>query len=448
MDMKETKSARRRLSVPLRCLFVPGTRILKRAGSFPDFVRCAAEAFQAQDNVLDSTDRLVHSVTASVIELSDIVIKLKTSTFNPAYIDLGDAIAILDGLLKEVITWTGFPEWQRRTGWSRTGKCILAYKFGLRVQRELLRLAEFEQKLPLAIVGMDSMLSQDLMSMVMEATTNVNTKTEDILKELRPIQEGLAKYFTDCPEALSGITLAEGDVVDFGSLLRTPHALATVMYKDIYRHQLMMPLRRRAPARRHILKIPTQLVGRDAALADIGGRLEAPGTLICIYGPAGVGKSSLAEHAARAFLLQDVERRYVWTLASETEDALKQSYLEILSSLNVTINVADCLTTQSIAERVSDVLSAIYLHWLLIFDNAPEEGEAFLEGCVFPSGSGLDKGRLLITRRSMLGTGDTLRDGARVYPVLLQPLSVDDGAMLLRMDHAESSDEEVRASKT
>eukprot|EP00968_Pinguiococcus_pyrenoidosus_P029350 scaffold8514_cov468-Pinguiococcus_pyrenoidosus.AAC.1 len=85
-----------------------------------------------------------------------------------------------------------------------------------------------------------------------------------------------------------------------------------------------MPLRRFALARRHILKIPTQLVGRDAALADIGGCLEAPGTLICIYGPAGVGKSSLAEHAARAFLLQDAERRFVWTLASETEDALKQ----------------------------------------------------------------------------------------------------------------------------
>eukprot|EP00968_Pinguiococcus_pyrenoidosus_P028219 scaffold7684_cov888-Pinguiococcus_pyrenoidosus.AAC.1 len=92
-----------------------------------------------------------------------------------------------------------------------------------------------------------------------EVSMTLTTGMEDILTEFRQVQEWLAEHLEEHPEALSGNKLAQQDVVDFGALLERAHAAAMVMYKDIYRHQLMMPLRRFALARRHILKIPTQL---------------------------------------------------------------------------------------------------------------------------------------------------------------------------------------------
>eukprot|EP00968_Pinguiococcus_pyrenoidosus_P002844 scaffold154_cov286-Pinguiococcus_pyrenoidosus.AAC.8 len=119
--------------------------------TFPIFVRNAAKTIQTRNERLKSTDKLVRRVTASVIKLNDLVTKLNETEFNPNSSDFERSSIVLKRLVEDVKTWTGFPGWQRRSGWSRTERCVLAYKFGLKFQSALLQLAEFEQKLLLAV---------------------------------------------------------------------------------------------------------------------------------------------------------------------------------------------------------------------------------------------------------------------------------------------------------
>eukprot|EP00968_Pinguiococcus_pyrenoidosus_P012769 scaffold1135_cov216-Pinguiococcus_pyrenoidosus.AAC.11 len=409
---------------------------------FGQFIRKAVELFQEQADALESTDKLVDVVVTAVTEFSEVVTILEKADFDVTVISFQNVTCIIEELLKDVIKWKDFSELKRKFGFSRSERTFLAQKYGTKFQGGLEKLSQSRQNMLLAISASDLNETKKLQNAVRELDSTSQMRMAEILEELRKYQQSIPDDVEAQLEA-AGVDSSE-DLVDIRVLLAGTHDLAednNRMLRDLHKSGLSFQVQRR-----HNLKMTTKIIGREDTLANIQRHLGSPGRMVCISGIAGVGKSTCAEAAAKAFLAEDLGRRFAWSLPAESEAVLTQGYLEAVSALNATIELKGNYSTQDIAQRLVDVLAATELQWLLIFDNVPDDGPDRFKNWFFPSTRGLGVGRILFTTRSAKFTGDMLCDGADIHLEKLEPLSVDDGAAVLLMNHQETEEREDQAS--
>mmetsp|Transcript_11734 Transcript_11734/g.43733 ORF Transcript_11734/g.43733 Transcript_11734/m.43733 type:complete len:1071 (-) Transcript_11734:152-3364(-) len=194
-----------------------------------------------------------------------------------------------------------------------------------------------------------------------------------------------------------------------------------------------------------------ELVGREEVIARMLEIFEAPGSMASLSGPPGVGKTSCANHIATRFFSDTSNgERFVWILAAENEDTIRESYLQVLEALKIRIDLTEFTPVRRLAKRVAEALSRISkrFEWLLVFDNAPDDCTEFLDKWFFPSLHGLRTGRILFTTRSSELAGAAFADGhVKVHQEVLDSLPRDDGAAMLLQDHKTISASEEDAAR-
>jgi tetratricopeptide (TPR) repeat protein len=89
----------------------------------------------------------------------------------------------------------------------------------------------------------------------------------------------------------------------------------------------------RLPLPSSLLPNAKTMYGREKELAELQKRLSEGGALTSIYGPAGMGKTHLAIHAARRWLEERPFSRFVVWINAATEWTLRVSYLEALKQV-------------------------------------------------------------------------------------------------------------------
>ena len=189
------------------------------------------------------------------------------------------------------------------------------------------------------------------------------------------------------------------------------------------------------------------LLGREVETQELSAALASPGTIASLTGIAGAGKSQLAyRHAYRfAFNADNKPRddRVVLVLDAATDEKheteetkLVNSYTEALAALsNLSPSKIGKLkvTTQQLADRLLEAVIKRKSESLIVFDNVPNVGAAWLRPRFFSSLRGATNVRILLTSRS-----DTLKgqvDGiGHIHHVAVGPLRTTAGVALLLGD--------------
>ena len=189
------------------------------------------------------------------------------------------------------------------------------------------------------------------------------------------------------------------------------------------------------------------LIGREVETQTLLEMLASPGAIASLTGIAGAGKSQLAYRYAYRFAFtadnKPRDNRVVLVLDAATDEKheteekkLVNSYTEALAALS-DLSPSKIgklkLTTQQLADRLLEAVIKRKSESLIIFDNVPNVGAAWLRPRFFSSLRGATNVRILLTSRS-----DTLKgqvDGiGHIHHVAVGPLRTKAGVALLLGD--------------
>ena len=199
------------------------------------------------------------------------------------------------------------------------------------------------------------------------------------------------------------------------------------------------------------------LLGREVETQELDAALASPGSIVSLTGIAGAGKSGMAyRHAYRFAFTADLkprEDRVVLVLDAATDERheteekkLVNSYTEALAALSK-MSPSEIgkeeLTAQQLADRLLEATREQKSEILIVFDNVPSQGAAWLRPRFFSSLRGATHVRIVLTSRSDTLRGDV--DGiGHIQQVVLGPLSTAAGvALLLGNDDASEDDRTV-----
>jgi Tetratricopeptide repeat len=136
---------------------------------------------------------------------------------------------------------------------------------------------------------------------------------------------------------------------------------------------------------------PPPLAGREELLADVDARLSAGDgrwpRVVALHGLGGAGKTSVAVEYAHRHL---TEVGLAWQFPAEDPELL----LAEVARLAAQLGAREVVDARDPVASVHAVLAAHHQGWLLVFDNAPSQGE--VQRFLPPAG----RGRVLITSQS------------------------------------------------
>ncbi|MFJ8040430.1 BTAD domain-containing putative transcriptional regulator [Kitasatospora sp. NPDC096147] len=199
-----------------------------------------------------------------------------------------------------------------------------------------------------------------------------------------------------------------------------PDPSLTALHQQVLRRDpALLPRPRTAPTVDHLPAPITELIGRDASLAEIGALLTTE-RLVTLTGPGGIGKTRLALGAARAAGpahrdgVRLVELASLPPAPASTADTVAEAVLAALR-----IEDERTTTVSSPGARLHEALRGREL--LLLLDNCEHLTEAVAEllGPLLAATPGL---RTLLTSQDLIDL-----DGELPYPVRPLALPADDG---------------------
>jgi tetratricopeptide (TPR) repeat protein len=202
------------------------------------------------------------------------------------------------------------------------------------------------------------------------------------------------------------------------------------------------------------------LYGRKDEMEKLGKALNAGGRMAALVGGAGMGKSHCASDFAHKWLQQDVAHRFVLWLESDTENIIRDSYLNALDRLlgGHGLDPKEEIAVRDIAgllwEKLREVLTQF--EWMVVYNNVPEalgklEGPEAFSPLFFPTPlQDWGRGRILLTTRCTSYGGRVKSLGNHhVSKISVEPIDETTGVTMLmnNLDDASVSDSERDAAK-
>jgi tetratricopeptide (TPR) repeat protein len=202
------------------------------------------------------------------------------------------------------------------------------------------------------------------------------------------------------------------------------------------------------------------LYGRKDEMEKLGKALNAGGRMAALVGGAGMGKSHCASDFAHKWLQQDVAHRFVLWLESDTENIIRDSYLNALDRLlgGHGLDPKEEIAVRDIAGLLWEKLREVstQFEWMVVYNNVPEalgnlEGPEAFSPLFFPTPlQDWGRGRILLTTRCTSYGGRVKSLGNHhVSKISVEPIDETTAVTMLmnKLDDASVTDSERDAAK-